>query len=66
MCVDVDKYHKLIRQTGDPVILLNVTNNTLRLVSFMVEMLELKAVTKGEVVYVAWWRFGTGCRYILT
>ncbi len=35
MSVDVDKYHKLICQTCDPVILLNVTNHTRRMVSFM-------------------------------
>lgn len=41
MCTDVDKYHKLICQACDPLILLNVTNNTCRLVSFMDEILEL-------------------------
>lgn len=35
MCIDVDKYHKLICQTGDPVILLNITSNAQRLVEVL-------------------------------
>ena len=35
MCVDVDKYHKLICQTGDPVILLNIASNTQQLVKVL-------------------------------
>lgn len=43
MSVDEGKYHKLICQTCDPVILLNVTNNTCLLVSFQVGV-----VARGE------------------
>lgn len=37
MSADVDKYHKLICQACDPVILLNVTSNTCRLVTVMAD-----------------------------
>lgn len=52
MCIDVDKYHKLICQACDPVILLNVTNNTWQLVSFTEGVSELSSCKTQNIIFL--------------
>lgn len=61
MSVDVKKYHQLICQACDPVLLLNVTNNTChQLVGVTVEM-SCRLESENVYVRMSLWREGRVC-----